>query len=79
MQVGGTPAVLKYLLERKLIHGDCLTCTGKLLKILPSRNYCRYQHFFNIVFAVTVLVLGLLLFLFLLLFLSLALSLSMSV
>lgn len=29
--VGGTPAVLKYLLERGVIHGDCLTVTGKTL------------------------------------------------
>src|SRR5262249_3666907 len=30
-QVGGTPAVLKALLERGLLHGDCITCTGKTL------------------------------------------------
>lgn len=29
--VGGTPAVLRYLLERGAIHGDCLTVTGKTL------------------------------------------------
>jgi dihydroxy-acid dehydratase len=28
-QAGGTPAVLKYLLEKGLLHGDCLTVTGK--------------------------------------------------
>ena len=28
MQVGGTPAVLKYLLEKGLIDGSCLTVTG---------------------------------------------------
>ena len=27
--VGGTPAVMKYLLENGLLHGDCLTVTGK--------------------------------------------------
>nr|VFJ68192.1 MAG: dihydroxy-acid dehydratase [Candidatus Kentron sp. DK] len=27
-KVGGTPAVMKYLLEKGLIHGDCLTVTG---------------------------------------------------
>jgi dihydroxy-acid dehydratase len=27
--VGGTPAVMKYLLEQGLINGDCLTATGK--------------------------------------------------
>ncbi|KAK9806154.1 hypothetical protein WJX72_003442 [[Myrmecia] bisecta] len=30
-KVGGTPAVLKYLLEKGFIHGDCLTVTGKTL------------------------------------------------
>lgn len=29
--IGGTPSVLKYLLEQKLINGDCLTVTGKTL------------------------------------------------
>jgi dihydroxy-acid dehydratase len=28
-KVGGTPAVMKYLLEKGLIDGSCLTCTGK--------------------------------------------------
>jgi dihydroxy-acid dehydratase len=28
-QVGGTPAVMKYLLEHNLIKGDCLTVTGR--------------------------------------------------
>jgi len=31
-EVGGTPAVMKYLLEKKLLHGDCLTVTGKTLE-----------------------------------------------
>jgi len=30
-KVGGTPAVLKALLERGYLHGDCLTVTGKTL------------------------------------------------
>ena len=29
--VGGIPAVLKYLLKNGLLHGDCLTVTGKTL------------------------------------------------
>ncbi|MEK7207800.1 MAG: dihydroxy-acid dehydratase, partial [Pseudomonadota bacterium] len=37
---GGTPAVMKYLLEKGLINGDCLTVTGKTiaenLKNLPG-------------------------------------------
>lgn len=30
-QYGGVPAVMKYLLEKGLLHGDCLTVTGKTL------------------------------------------------
>ena len=30
-EVGGIPAVLKYLLKEGLIHGDCLTVTGKTI------------------------------------------------
>ena len=29
--VGGTPAVMKYLLERGLLNGDCITVTGRTL------------------------------------------------
>jgi dihydroxy-acid dehydratase len=29
--VGGTPAVLRYLLSKGVIHGDCMTVTGKTL------------------------------------------------
>lgn len=28
---GGVPAVMRYLLEKKMLHGDCLTVTGKTL------------------------------------------------
>jgi dihydroxy-acid dehydratase len=28
-RVGGVPAVMKYLLEFKLLHGDCMTVTGR--------------------------------------------------
>src|SRR5690606_35986253 len=30
-QIGGTPAVMKFLLEEGMLHGDCLTVTGKTL------------------------------------------------
>src|ERR1700681_2640540 len=30
-EVGGTPGVMKYLLEKGLMNGDCLTVTGKTL------------------------------------------------
>jgi len=29
--VGGTPAVMKYMLEKGFLNGDCITCTGKTL------------------------------------------------
>jgi dihydroxy-acid dehydratase len=31
-KVGGTPAVMKYLLERGLLHGACMTVTGKTIE-----------------------------------------------
>jgi dihydroxy-acid dehydratase len=40
---GGTPAVMKYLLEKGLLHGDCLTVTGKTLaenlKDIPAIDF----------------------------------------
>jgi len=30
-RVGGTPSVMKYLLEKGYLHGDCMTVTGKTL------------------------------------------------
>ena len=30
-QIGGTPAVMKYLLEKGLLNGDCPTVTGKTM------------------------------------------------
>ena len=39
-QVGGIPAVLKFMLEKDMLHGECLTVTGKTLaenlKDIPS-------------------------------------------
>jgi dihydroxy-acid dehydratase len=31
-QYGGVPAVMKYLWQKGLLHGDCLTVTGKTLQ-----------------------------------------------
>ena len=31
-KIGGVPSVLKYMLENKMLHGDCLTVTGKSLE-----------------------------------------------
>jgi len=40
---GGIPPVMKYLLEKGLLHGDCLTVTGKTLaenlKDIPSLDF----------------------------------------
>lgn len=44
---GGVPAVMKYLLEQGLIHGDCLTVTGKTvaenLSAVPSLDFNTQQ------------------------------------
>ena len=41
-QAGGTPAIMKYLLEKNYLHGDCLTATGRTisqnLQNVPSLN-----------------------------------------
>lgn len=31
-RVGGVPAVMKYLLDKGLLHGDCMTVTGKTIQ-----------------------------------------------
>jgi len=42
-QYGGLPSVMKYLLSKKLLHGDCLTVTGKTiaenLAAVPDLNF----------------------------------------
>jgi dihydroxy-acid dehydratase len=42
-KVGGVPSVMKYLLSKGLLHGDCLTVTGKTvaenLKDVPNLNF----------------------------------------
>ena len=45
VQVGGTPAVMKYLLEKGLLDGSCLTVTGthvQQLHALSSRVLLDY-------------------------------------
>ncbi len=41
--IGGVPAVMKYLLQKKMLHGDCLTVTGKSiadnLESVPDLNF----------------------------------------
>lgn len=31
-KIGGIPAVMKYLLKKKMLHGDCITVTGKTVE-----------------------------------------------
>src|SRR5688572_3139360 len=44
--VGGTPAVMKYLLGRGYLHGDCMTVTGKTLeeKLADAAPLARGQQ-----------------------------------
>lgn len=39
-KVGGTSAVLKYLLDKGMLHGDCITVTGKTL----SENLAEFPN-----------------------------------
>lgn len=43
--VGGIPAVMSYLLQEKLLHGDCPTVTGKTLaeNLQPLKNLSQGQ------------------------------------
>jgi len=47
--IGGTPAVMKYLLQKKMLHGECLTVTGKTieenLKNVPDLNFGTQKVF----------------------------------
>ncbi len=46
-QYGGIPAVMKYLLQRGLLHGDCMTVTGKTiaenLANVPDLDFDKQQ------------------------------------
>jgi dihydroxy-acid dehydratase len=48
-QVGGTPAVLKALLEKGLIHGDCMTVTGGTMAQNLAQVKSIYQHKQNVI------------------------------
>ncbi|MEP0005530.1 MAG: dihydroxy-acid dehydratase [Balneola sp.] len=42
-EIGGVPAVMKYMLDKNMLHGDCLTVTGKtlfenLVEVAPLSN-----------------------------------------
>ncbi len=39
-KVGGVPGVLKYMLEQGMLHGDCLTVTGKTI----AENLAEVDH-----------------------------------
>src|SRR6185295_16950750 len=42
-KIGGTPLVMKYLLDKGYLHGDCITVTGKTiaenLKAVPTISF----------------------------------------
>jgi len=46
-KVGGVPSVMKYLLSKGLLHGDCLTVTGKTvaenLKDIPNLDFDKQK------------------------------------
>lgn len=45
-QYGGTPAVMKFLLEEGLLHGDCLTVTGKTVaeNLADVKSIMEYEQ-----------------------------------
>lgn len=49
---GGIPSVMKYLLEKKLLHGECLTVTGKTLaenlKDIPTLDFSKQDIIYPI-------------------------------
>jgi len=49
-QYGGVPAVMKYLLKKGFLHGDCLTVTGKTLtenlENVPDLNFDQQKIIF---------------------------------
>src|SRR5206468_11863269 len=48
-QVGGTPAVLKALLDAGLIRGDCMTGTGGTMGQNLAQVKSIYQHKQNVI------------------------------
>ncbi len=50
--IGGVPAVMKYLLEKGMLHGNCLTVTGKTiaenLADVPSLDFASQKIIFPI-------------------------------
>ena len=52
LAIGGVPAVMKYLMKEGMIHGDCLTITGKTvaenLESVPDLNFENQKIVFPI-------------------------------
>lgn len=52
LAIGGVPAIMKYLLKEGMIHGDCLTITGKTvaenLESIPDLNFENQKIVFPI-------------------------------
>jgi dihydroxy-acid dehydratase len=51
-KIGGVPSVMKYLLEKGFLHGDCVTVTGKTLaenvKDAPSLDFAKQDVIYPI-------------------------------
>ncbi len=51
-KVGGVPSVMKYLLEKGFLHGDCMTVTGKTIaenvKAAPSLDFNKQDIIYPI-------------------------------
>lgn len=51
-KIGGTPLVMKYLLDRGYLHGDCITVTGKTieenLKNIPAISFDQQDLVFPV-------------------------------
>ncbi len=51
-KIGGVPSVMKYLLEKGFLHGDCITVTGKTLaenvKDAPSLDFAKQDVIYPI-------------------------------
>ena len=52
-KIGGVPSVLKYMLENNLLHGDCMTITGRTLQENLSEVQSPDMDSNDIIFPIT--------------------------
>ena len=43
-KIGGTPLVMKYMLDKGFLHGNCLTVTGKTIKENLNKIECKIDN-----------------------------------